>query len=449
MFNRSNAGGESKEPIKVVVVDDIADTRENIKKLLAFEDQEFRVVGTAGTGIEAVRVVQETQPDIVLMDINMPDMDGIQATERISKVYPGAAVIIMSVQADSDYFRKAMLAGARNYLTKPVQLDELYNTIRAVYKQHEFARMQQAALTNAPVDLRSATTAMVNDAGALRAGHIIVVYSPQGGTGCTTLSTNLATGLMKKGIKVLLVDANLQFGDVGVFLKLQSQSTLHDLVGKIDDLDTDFFDSIVTTHESGLKVLLGPPKLELAIEVEQTPNAISRILEKVASTYDFVVVDCGNYLNESQLSLFDMATKIVLMATPTLAAIKNVRFMLDLFDRLNYVPTKTMFVLNQVEDERQQRAGRVTIPTETIEKHLKRQVEAKIPYDLRTILSAVNKGVPVITFQRDRTKSPIKEMVDFSEHVYNSLMSDLSMDDESDIERTAIKKKNPLLKLGR
>jgi pilus assembly protein CpaE len=172
-------------------------------------------------------------------------------------------------------------------------------------------------------------------------------------------------------------------------------------------------------------------------------------LEKVANTYDFVVVDCGSYLNESQLSLFDMATKIVLMATPTLASIKNARFMLDLFDRLNYVPSKTLFVLNQVEDERQQRAGRVTIPTETIEKHLKRQVEAKIPYDLRTILSAVNKGVPVITYQRDRTKSPIKEMVDFSEHVYNSLMGEQVMDDDSDIERTAIKKKNPLLRLGR
>jgi pilus assembly protein CpaE len=449
MFNRTNADAGNKEPIKVVVVDDIADTRENIKKLLAFEDQEFRVVGTAGTGVEAVRVVQETEPDIVLMDINMPDMDGIQATERISKVYPGAAVIIMSVQADSDYFRKAMLAGARNYLTKPVQLDELYNTIRAVYKQHEFARMQQVALSSAPGDMRAATTHMANDAGAIRAGHIIVVYSPQGGTGCTTMATNLATGLMKKNIKVLLVDANLQFGDVGVFLKLQSQSTLHDLVGKIDDLDTDFFDSIVATHESGLKVLLGPPKLELALEVEQTPNAIARILEKVANTYDFVVVDCGNYLNESQLSLFDMATKIVLMATPTLSSIKNTRFMLDLFDRLNYVPTKTVFVLNQLEDERQQRAGRVTIPTETIEKHLKRQAEGKIPYDLRTILTAVNKGVPVITYQRDRTKSPIKEMVDFADHMYNSLMGDQYVEDESDIEKTGVKKKNPLLRLGR
>jgi pilus assembly protein CpaE len=446
MFNRgASGGGTSKDLIRVVVVDDIPDTRENIKKLLAFEDQEFQVVGTAGSGVEAVRVVQETQPDIVLMDINMPDMDGIQATERITKVVPSAAVIIMSVQADSDYFRKAMLAGARNYLTKPVQLDELYNTIRAVYKQHELIRMQQQAMRDIPMDVRSA---LPSDSGILRAGHIIVVYSPQGGSGCTTLSTNLATGLMKKNIKVLLVDANLQFGDVGVFLKLQSQSTLHDLVGKIDDLDTDFFDSVVATHESGLKVLLGPPRLEQALEVEQTPNAVARILEKVANHYDFVVVDCGNYLNEAQLALFDMATRIVLVATPTLAAIKNTRFMLDLFDRLNYVNAKTVLVLNQIEDERTQRNVRVTIPTETIEKHLKRPVEARIPYDMRTILSAVNKGVPVITFQRDRSKSPIKEMVDFAEHVYALLAGDHADEEPEEQAKTAAKK-NPLLSLGK
>ena len=445
MFNRGNSGGNSKDVIRVVIVDDIPDTRENIKKLLAFEDQEFQVVGTAGSGTEAIRVVQDMQPDIVLMDINMPDMDGIQATERISKVVPAAAVIIMSVQADNDYFRKAMLAGARNYLTKPVQLDELYNTIRAVYKQHEMIRLQQATLREIPMDMRQSLPA---DSGIARAGHVIVVYSPQGGSGCTTLATNLASGLMKKNIKVLLVDANLQFGDVGIFLKLQSQSTLHDLVGKIDDLDTDFFDSIVATHESGLKVLLGPPKLDLALEVEQTPNAVARILEKVAGTYDFVIVDCGNYLNEAQLALFDMATRIVLVATPTLAATKNTRFMLDLFDKLNYVPSKTMLVLNQVEDERTQRNSRVTIPTESIEKHLKRQVEARIPFDQRTILSAVNKGIPVITFQRDRAKSPTKEMMDFADHLYNTMFGN-EQDDDAEAQAKAGGRKNPLLGLGK
>jgi len=447
MFNKKSTGNESRDVIKIVIVDDIPDTRENIKKLLAFEEQEFKVVGTAGTGTEAVRIVQETQPDVVIMDINMPDMDGIQATSQISKVVPTAAVIIMSVQQDSDYFRKAMLAGARNYLIKPVDPDELYGTIRAVYKQHEIIRRQQAAMQGVPGDIRSSAISPETEAYALRAGHIIVVYSPQGGVGCTTMATNIATGLMKKGIRVLLVDANLQFGDVGVFLKLQSQSNLYDLVDKIDDLDIEFFDSIVSSHESGLKVLLGPPRLELALEVEQTPNAVGRILEKVAQNYDFVVVDTACHLNESQLALFDMATKLVLVATPTLASIKNTRFVLDLFDKLNYTSAKTMFVLNRVEDERQ-RGARVTIPTETIEKHLKRPVDAQIPADDRTVLSAVNKGVPVISYQRDRTRSPIKELVELADELFSQLSGDEEFP-EDDTESDKNKAKKPLLRLGR
>ncbi|MCA9902246.1 MAG: response regulator [Anaerolineae bacterium] len=446
MFNKKSAGNESRDVIKVVIVDDIPDTRENIKKLLAFEEQEFRVVGTAGTGTEAVRVVQETQPDVVIMDINMPDMDGIQATSQISKVVPTAAVIIMSVQQDSDYFRKAMLAGARNYLIKPGDPDELYGTIRAVYKQHEIIRRQQAAMQGVPTDMRAAVS-QETEAYALRAGHIIVVYSPQGGVGCTTIATNIATGLMKKGIRVLLVDANLQFGDVGVFLKLQSQSNIYDLVDKIDDLDIEFFDSVVSSHESGLKVLLGPPRLELGLEVEQTPNAVGRILEKIAQNYDFVVVDTACHLNEAQLALFDMAAKVVLVATPTLASIKNTRFMLDLFDKLNYTPAKTTFVLNRIEDDRQ-RGPRSTIPTETIEKHLKRPVDAQIPSDEKTILTAVNKGVPVITYQRDRSRSPIKELVELADGLFTQLSGD-EEPTEDDMSGDKNKAKKPLLRLGR
>ena len=212
----------------------------------------------------------------------------------------------------------------------------------------------------------------------------------------------------------------MQFGDVGVFLKLQSQSTLLDLVNKIDDLDTDFFDSIVATHESGLKVLLGPQRPEYADEVEAVPTAVARIIEKIANNYDFIVVDTSRKIDEQLLSLADIAAKIVLVATPTLAAVKNTRFVIDLFERLNYPPDKTMLVLNRVEDERSR--NRVTIPTEVIEKHLKKTIEAKIPLNEPIVLSAVNKGIPVVA-SRDRSKSPVKDLLDFADHVYASLMS--------------------------
>ncbi len=407
---------QDKRTIQVLIVDDIQETRENIKKLLSFEE-EFRVVGSVGTGRDALRMTLETRPDIVIMDINMPDMDGIQATNEITKAVPTAAVIMMSVQTDADYMRKAMQAGARQFLGKPIDPDELYSTIRSVYKNYEPIRRQAQAIQDIPLDVRK-PKAMNADGGEARAGNIIVVYSPQGGVGCTTLATNLAAGLMRKGIKVLLIDADLQFGDIGVFLKLQSQSTLLDLVHKIDDLDTDFFDSVVATHESGLKVLLGPQRPEFAEEVEAVPTAVAKIVEKIASSYDFIVIDTSTRIDEQLLSLTDIASKVVVVATPTLAAVKNTRFVIDLFDKLNYPPDKTLLVLNRLEDERSR--NRVTIPTEVIEKHLKRTAVAKIPLNEPVILSAVNKGVPAVA-SRDRTKSPMKELLDFSDYMFTTL----------------------------
>lgn len=431
--------------ISVLLVDDIPETRENIKKLLAFEDQDFKVVGSVGTGREAIKAALEFRPDIIIMDINMPDMDGITATNEITKLVPAAAVIMMSVQTDADYLKKAMQAGARYFLNKPVAPDELYGTIREVYKNHAPFRQQAQQMASMPAEVVTRKSSVQTEEGGVRAGHIIVVYSPQGGTGVTTIATNLASGLMKKNIKVLLIDADVQFGDVGVFLKLQSQSTILDLVSKVEDLDTDFFDSVVSTHESGLKVLLGPQRPEFAQDVEANPRAIASIIEKVADAYDFIVVDTSRRLDELLLSITDIATKIVLVSTPTLSSIKNSRFVLDLFDKMNYSPEKTIFVLNRVEDERAK--NRVTIPSDVIERHLKRRIEAKIPDNEPIILSAVNRGVPLVANVRERGKSPVKELMELSDHIFNMLMA--NEEEEERKNDSGAKKSGIGLRLGK
>lgn len=423
MVKEPSVPDSGDEVISVLLVDDITETRENIRKLLAFES-DFKVVGSVGTGRDAVEEAKKLRPDIIIMDINMPDMDGIQATGEISKVVPTAAVIMMSVQRDSDYLRKAMMAGARDFLIKPIDPDEMYSTIRMVHARNKPIADQYRTMADVGSSGVRELNRISRETGGSgpRAGHVVLVYSPQGGAGCTTIATNLASGLMRKGIRVLLLDADVQFGDVGVFLKLQAESTLADLVQKVDDLDVEFFDNVAATHESGLKVLLGPPRPEYAEEVTRRPEAVKQIIEKVSDSYDFIVVDTSSVIDDMLLGLMDVATKIVLVTTPTLASIKNVRFVLDLFDNLNYPQSKTMFVLNRMQDERQKQ--RVTIPAEVIEKHLKRSIDGMIPLDERVVLNAVNKGVPVIASQRERNRSPIKELVQFSDVVYDTLMGD-------------------------
>ena len=190
------------DKIRILIVDDVAETRENIRKLLQFES-DVDVVGAARSGKEGIQLAQELNPDVVLMDINMPDIDGITATDIIRKKSPHIQVVILSVQSDQNYMRRAMLAGARDFLTKPPLGDELISAIRRAGEMAhaERAKGAQQQQVTASVGWR------VKCGGKLcpiSNGKIITVYSPKGGTGCTTIAVNLAIALHNEDTRVCL-----------------------------------------------------------------------------------------------------------------------------------------------------------------------------------------------------------------------------------------------------
>ena len=135
--------------IRVLIVDDISSTLDNLRKLLSFED-DIEVVATASNGREAIEVAKLHSPDIVLMDVNMPEMDGIQATEVLATEAPNSPVIIMSVQGERDYLRRAMQSGAREFLIKPFSGDELIASIRRV---HQLEQRKENYSRSAPVSV--------------------------------------------------------------------------------------------------------------------------------------------------------------------------------------------------------------------------------------------------------------------------------------------------------
>ncbi len=375
--------------IRVLIVDDIAETRENLRRLLQFEG-DMDVVGAARTGREAVDLALESKPDVVLMDINMPDMDGIAATEAIRKKVPFCQIIILSVQGDPNYMRRAMLAGARDFLTKPPMIDELTAAIRRAGVMAQDEKVKTAAVSAQ----ETATQTRAHAGRPLVHGKIIVVYSPKGGTGCTTIATNLAINLISTEEKVALIDGDLQFGDITVFLNEQGKNTILDLSARVDDLDPDVVEEVLIPHTaSGIQLLPAPSRPEQADKV--TGEQFSKVLQYLRSLFHYVVVDTSCYLTDVVLSAIDIADLIVLVTTQEIPAVKNVRSFLSLLDGMRIGRQRILFTMNRYDK-------RIMITPEKIGESLKQEVVAVIPLDEKIVVNSVNRGIP---FMLDNNKT--------------------------------------------
>jgi len=379
------------DKIRVLIVDDIPDTRENIRKLLQFE-RDFEVVGAARTGKEGIDLTKETKPDVILMDINMPDMDGITATENIRRDFPHTQIIILSVQSDPNYMRRAMLAGARDFLTKPPSVDEMISAIRRAGK------ISQEERSKTRPGIYSGTSGMVSMGGmaipVLPQGKVIVVYSPKGGTGCTTIATNLAVSLHKEETPAIIVDGNVQFGDVAVFLNQQSKNSVADLTPRADELDLEIVEEVTVAHaESGIKILAAPNRPEMADQVKG--DQFGKVLDFLRHMYAYVIVDTTSVLSDVTLAAIDNADLIVLVTTQEIPAIKDARLFLDLLTSLSISRDRIVLVLNRYDK-------RIGITPEKISENFKQEVVTVMPYDDRTVLPSVNRGKPFMLGDKSR-----------------------------------------------
>ncbi|RJP54579.1 MAG: response regulator [Anaerolineaceae bacterium] len=383
------------EKIRVLIVDDVAETRENVRKLLQFES-DVEVVGAARSGKEGIQFAHEMDPDVVLMDINMPDVDGITATETIRQKMPHIQVVILSVQGDQNYMRRAMLAGARDFLTKPPMGDELISAIR---RAGEMARIERAKMASVRPVASASSAGMPSMAAVgfgLTRGKVVSVYSPKGGTGCTTIAVNLALALHNDDTRVVIVDSNLQYGDVAVFFNEQGKNTIADLAPMADELDPDIVEGVLLKHAAtGISILASPSRPEHADKI--SADQFLKIVEFLRQMYAYVVIDTTPYLSDVTVAAIDVSDVIVLITTQDIPAIKNARLFLDLLQNLRIDRNRIAFVMNRFDK-------RIAITAERVGENLKQEVAAVLPLDERVVIPAVNRGVP---FMVDNKSQPV------------------------------------------
>jgi Response regulator containing CheY-like receiver domain and AraC-type DNA-binding domain len=355
--------------IKVLIADDIEETRNVIKKILNLEKEFFEIVGEASNGEEALKLIYKVKPDVVLMDINMPVLNGLEATERICSEYPSVIVIIMSVQAENEYLKKAMFYGAKEYIIKPFNYDVLVSTIKITYEKYKKRIESESVSTD-----------------QLKNAKIITFFSSKGGVGKSVIALNSSITLSKKfNKKILLVDMNLQFGDMSM---LMNKYTEKNILDAIEDRQYENYEDIKTylyQYNDKLHMLFAPKKPEAAEYISK--DLVEKIIDVLKNHYDLILVDTGINFNDSTLHILDISEMILLISTMELVALKNTKLGLGVMQSLGYDKNKVKIVINKV-------AYNYGINKNDIETVFKDMIISMVPEDIKNVSVSINTGEP-------------------------------------------------------
>ena len=314
--------------ISVLLVDEAAESRATLKRLLTSAG--FGVAGEAANATEAVGQVRDARSDVIVVSLEEPVVRPLKSIEALTIAAPDTPAIVVSSLTDKEYLRRAMVAGARDFVGQPITQEELANTINTLVE----AERKRRALSNDVLENG-------------QRGELIAMFSGKGGVGKTTLATNLAVAMSAEGKekqRVAIVDFDLLLGDVAIMLDVTPERTVSDLVPLIDKLDPDLLRSFLHVHSSGLKVLCAPTRVEQAETLN--PDRVRRILDVLARTFDYVIVDLPRAFDDRVVTALDMANMVLLVTNYEVPCLKSTRVVLDTLRGWKYSEDKLKLIIN-------------------------------------------------------------------------------------------------------
>jgi len=339
-----------------------------------------------------------TGPDLLLVGLDSDAIQRLAYARRVQTAYPLAIIIGYATHQSPDLMAQAMSAGARRVLRLPFELGTLQQAIEDI-------RAEPPGRTPPMPIIQPPGPGAVRDLGAQMAGapsydnQVIVLFSPKGGVGCSTLAVNLAVALQQMGHPTALLDGNISFGSVEIFLELQPTHSILQLIGDPEQLNTELVQDTMVTHSSGLKVLLAPLRPEEGDGVRG--EHLQRIVSILKSEFRFTLVDTWPSYDERVLAMLEVADLILVPIGPDLPAMKNLNSFLRVARLLNYDMSKIIPVLMRSN----------SVPPghlKELEAFLKQPLKWRVVSDGKRATDAANSGTPFVLSAKD---APISQNV--------------------------------------
>ncbi len=366
-------GGSMKDVFRVAIVDPSDATREPLRNLL---------LGVESVWLEAecsryeffIDVARQSSPDLVVVTLDADHAKALQMIQQLTVEFPTMPILAVSARGDGQSILQALRAGAKEFLTAPVVLEELLLALQ---------RLRQNRVS------ADGTTSV---SGPSRAESLVLaVVGSRGGVGCTSIAVNIGCNLAQDpNHSVALIDLDLALGDADVALDLIPDYTLADVAMNIDRLDMTFLRRSLCKHESGLSLLPHPVQMEDISLIHE--DHLGRVIGLLRASYTHLLFDLSKRFTPTDLTAMRMSDVILLVAQLELTSLRNVVRMLHTLGNEESMSEKVKVVVNRVGSE----DGDITL--KKAEETIGRPIFWQIPNDYRALLGARNAGVPLLRF---------------------------------------------------
>lgn len=373
-------------------------------------DPELELESELSSADEALEKVDLLSPNILLIHAGDSDQDAISLAERVIQRKPRTFVILLMENVTLERMQMANAAGCHNIAPVPQEAKELCNLIHRVHNTEN-----------------DRITALDSNERATWSSKILTVYGAKGGLGKTTIATNLALTMAKQKKKVCLIDLDLLFGDVHVFLDIEPKETISDLMLEHFSTSIDAVRAFMTVHPSGIHILCAPKTPEYAETV--SGDRIQSLLALLRSYYDYIIIDTGVNFSDPTLAALEASTTILFLTGLDVSILKNSKLAMSILESLGQKKKVRVIINRAVEIN--------SITVSDVQRIIDAPILARIPSDYLVAVAALNQGQP---FVQSAPKSKLTLAIrDIAEKI-------LTGNDQFDIQKLSPRERRALMK---